>query len=40
MPEYKALVDDAIQYSKKTGLSGAALNELLLDKVRYEKLES
>lgn len=34
LPEYKAIVDNAIEYSKKSGLTGVALNELLLDKVR------
>ena len=33
LPEYKGVVDDAIQYAKKSGLSGVALNELLLDKL-------
>jgi len=33
LPEYKGLVDDAIAYAKRSGLKGAELMELALDKV-------
>ena len=33
LPEYKALVDDAVAYGKKHGAKGAELTELVLDKV-------
>lgn len=34
LPEYRALVDDAVAYAKKSGLAGKEQMDLLLDKVR------
>ena len=39
LPEYRSLVDDALAYAKKSGLTGKAQMDLLLDKVSHQPME-